>query len=103
VSNPSSHKLKLFINPNLDYAPIGTEQEVITAMQAKLWELLLERKPKRERSDKILAGYQRLLKRYERKLKLTTPKNPLSATPVSITSHMINVIGNVNCDLDEIL
>ena len=65
--------------------------------------MLLELKPKREKSDKILVSYHRLLKKFERKLKLTTPNvTSLSATPVSNANHTVNVIDNES-DLGEIL
>ncbi|KAE9378985.1 hypothetical protein N431DRAFT_460296 [Stipitochalara longipes BDJ] len=48
----------------------GTAQEVNTAIKNKLWELLLELAPKRQRSDKILLKIQKDQRRLEKKLKV---------------------------------
>lgn len=79
------------LTQNLEYATaFGTAQEANTAIQQKLWDLLRELAPKREKSDKILAQMRKGHQKTERKLKIIT-KSVASRfqTQLSIDSHMI--------------
>ncbi|KAN0115155.1 hypothetical protein V8E51_004699 [Hyaloscypha variabilis] len=68
----------------------GTAQEVNTAIKIKLWELLLELAPKRQRSDKILLKIQKEQRRLEKKLKVIGNSIALrhrNATAIRIDNH----------------